>query len=202
MTSIAIGTLLADPDNSAQVCLNPSFLCLQAMVVFFSGKSQICNPMLQNDINTIKFCQKGTVTAQTIFLVSGAPRLQAVSGCLCAVAFPRGTSNITLSYDNGYPHRDCGIKIFTENEDVLDCYSKEITVQKPFMAFQSSKTTHAADKHFCLQVTPGWFRASSSQTKGAKDTSFHIQSQGCYNQATTKLAFHSNETSKDKLQII
>ena len=195
MTSIAIGTLLADPDNSAQVCLNPSFLCPQAMVIFFSGKSQICNPMLQNDRITVKFCQKGTVTAQTIFLVSGAPRLQAVSGCLCAVAFPRGTSNITLSYDNGYPHRDCGIRIITENEDAFDCYSKKFTVQKPFMTFQFSKTIDAADKHFCLQVTPGLLRVSSSQVNGAKYTLFHIQSQGCYNQATTKLAFHSNETS-------
>ena len=149
-------------------------------MIFFSGKSQICNPTLQNDRNTVKFCQKGTVTAQTIFLVSGAPRLQAVRGCLCAVAFPRGTSNITLSYDNGYSHRECGIRIITENEDVFDCYSKEITVQKPFMTFQFSKTTHAADKHFCLQVTPGWLRVTSSQVNGAKYTSFHMQSQWCY----------------------
>ena len=30
----------------------------------------------------------------------------------------------------------------------------------------------------------------------------HIIRYGNYNQATTKLAFHSNETSKDKLSII
>ena len=44
-----------------------------------------------------------------------------------------------------------------------------------------------------------WVKFELKRWMTLRDTSIHLAT---YNQATTKLAFHSNETSKDKLSII
>ena len=138
--------------------------------IHFSGVSHLCYSIKQNEENTVTvtFCQDGSGSGKTIFLVSGAQKYETVHSCICTFGISDAVRNISLSYNAGNAIGNCGVKITIVDE------SNELTCTSTDLAVQTLKTVEFSrssikETHFCLEISLGRYRDTARRNIKLKD---------------------------------
>ena len=122
----------------------------------FAGATQFCNPLTQNETNTVAFCKDGSATGRTLYIISGAPKYTSVHSCSCKLDISDDVGRIYLSYTAGKEDENCEVEINIDDRAAAFTCALEDKEVNAINTIEFSRST-TSETNLCLEIKLGGY---------------------------------------------